>query len=377
MAIALCSSSAKDLDTTDAQDDRALKRARVTLFRDRRYHLHTVLLIESKARHDWQAWSQSMNCNRVVHTELLACQAKHDYDRFVELVHTARDPELTRDPKPQDAPTDAEYEANRSKNGDDSHDSGSNERRLMPVARECTTSDFLKCRPLNFKGTEGVRMFLKESDEVEKYVGGLPDMIQGSCAPKCTNCKTNGHLALDYRNQPPAANNQRALRANQRVLSERTSQGTSLQDLPKIEQTVNEQLEAEVLTRSSNSSKTSYRNLYKALVEAYESNKIILDTYGDTVTLKRRRDDDADKDEEPFTGPNQGSKRRIEEKEPESASAPKEKATKSAGKSTHRSNLNRRRQASLLHQRSQCRLPLRWKIPHIQSLKQVLMINQL
>nr|GEW74248.1 hypothetical protein [Tanacetum cinerariifolium] len=72
--------------------------------------------------------------------------------------------------------------------------------------------------------------------------------------------------------------------------------------LPKIEKTVNEQLEAEVLTRSSNSSKTSYavvanlsemelkkiliekmegdnsihrsdeqRNLYKALVEAYES----------------------------------------------------------------------------------------------------------
>nr|GFB93506.1 hypothetical protein [Tanacetum cinerariifolium] len=83
----------------------------------------------------------------------------------------------------------------------------------------------------------------------------------------------------------------------------------------KIEKTVNEQLEAEVLTRSSNSSKTSYavatelselelkkiliekiesnksihlsdeqRNLYKALVDAYECDKIILDTYGDTVT---------------------------------------------------------------------------------------------
>nr|GEX11718.1 hypothetical protein [Tanacetum cinerariifolium] len=45
------------------------------------------------------------------------------------------------------------------------------------------------------------------------------------------------------------------------------------------------------------------RNLYKALVEAYESDKIILDTYGETITLKRRRDDDADKDEEPSTGP--------------------------------------------------------------------------
>nr|GEV73421.1 hypothetical protein [Tanacetum cinerariifolium] len=135
--------------------------------------------------------------------------------------------------------------------------------------------------------------------------------------------------------------------------------------LPKIKQTVNEQLTAEVLTRSSNSSKTSYavatdlsemklkkiliekmegnksiyrsneqRNLYKALVEAYKSDKIILDTYRDTVTLKRRHDDDANKDEEPSIGSDPGSKRRREGREPESASALKEKATRSAGKST-------------------------------------------
>nr|GEW24849.1 hypothetical protein [Tanacetum cinerariifolium] len=134
--------------------------------------------------------------------------------------------------------------------------------------------------------------------------------------------------------------------------------------LPRIKQTVNEQLEAKVLTRSSNSSKTSYavvadlfemelkkiliekmegnksihrskeqRNLYKALVEAYESDKIILDTYRETVTLKRRHDDDADKDEEPSAGPDQGSKRRREGKEPESASAPTKTATRSAGRS--------------------------------------------
>nr|GEZ57632.1 hypothetical protein [Tanacetum cinerariifolium] len=77
--------------------------------------------------------------------------------------------------------------------------------------------------------------------------------------------------------------------------------------------------------------KNKLRNLYKALVEAYESDKIILDTYGDTVTLKRRRDDDAGKDEEPFDGSDRGSKRRREGKELESASAPKEKATRSAG----------------------------------------------
>nr|GEX86053.1 hypothetical protein [Tanacetum cinerariifolium] len=75
-------------------------------------------------------------------------------------------------------------------------------------------------------------------------------------------------------------------------------------------------------------------NLYKALVKAYESVKIILDTHGNTVTLKRRRDDDVDKDEETFVGSDRGSKRRRKGKEPESASSPKEKATKSAGKST-------------------------------------------
>nr|GFB26775.1 hypothetical protein [Tanacetum cinerariifolium] len=42
--------------------------------------------------------------------------------------------------------------------------------------------------------------------------------------------------------------------------------------------------------------------------------------YGETVTLKRRRDDDEDKDEEPSAGPDRGSKRRREDKEPVSAS---------------------------------------------------------
>ncbi|GKE05228.1 hypothetical protein Tco_1397246, partial [Tanacetum coccineum] len=134
--------------------------------------------------------------------------------------------------------------------------------------------------------------------------------------------------------------------------------------LQKIEKTVNEQLEVEVLTRSSNESKTSHavatnlselelkkilinkmesnksihrsdeqKNLYKALVDAYESNKVILDTYGESVSFKRRRDEE-DKDEEPSTGSNQGSKRRRAGKEPESTSALKEKTSKTTGKST-------------------------------------------
>ncbi|GKB21164.1 hypothetical protein Tco_0855087 [Tanacetum coccineum] len=62
-------------------------------------------------------------------------------------------------------------------------------------------------------------------------------------------------------------------------------------------------------------------------------NKLILDSFGDTVSFKRRRDDE-DKDEEPSTGSNRGSKRRRARKEPESTSAPKEKTSKTTGKST-------------------------------------------
>nr|GFA53990.1 hypothetical protein [Tanacetum cinerariifolium]GFA64184.1 hypothetical protein [Tanacetum cinerariifolium] len=98
--------------------------------------------------------------------------------------------------------------------------------------------------------------------------------------------------------------------------------------LPRIEQAVNEQLEAKVLTRSSHSSRTSYdvaadlseMELKKIHIKKLEGNK--------------RRDDDEDKDEEPSAGPDWGSKRRREGKETESASAPSESTTKSAGMST-------------------------------------------
>nr|GEY54410.1 hypothetical protein [Tanacetum cinerariifolium] len=86
--------------------------------------------------------------------------------------------------------------------------------------------------------------------------------------------------------------------------------------LPKIKQTVNEQLEAEVLTQSSNSSKTSYAiaadlsemELKKILIEKMEDNKSIQRSNEQRNLYKalRRRDDEADKDEEPFAGLNRG-----------------------------------------------------------------------
>nr|GEY26951.1 hypothetical protein [Tanacetum cinerariifolium] len=75
-------------------------------------------------------------------------------------------------------------------------------------------------------------------------------------------------------------------------------------------------------------------NLYKTLVDAYEADKTILDSYGEIVILKRRRDDDDDQDEGPSAGSDRRSKRRREGKEPESASAPLETVSRSAGSST-------------------------------------------
>nr|GEU85586.1 reverse transcriptase domain-containing protein [Tanacetum cinerariifolium] len=206
-----------------------------------------------------------------------------------------------------------EHDADRSRNGDNSNDLGTGGRRQVTTQRECTYTDFLKCQPMSFQGTEGVvkfafcrvqgsaltwwnthmrvvgqdvsyampwvtlkrtitykysprelalmcdRMFPEESAKVERYIGGLPDMIHGSvkaskpqsmqeaiefatemmdkkmlthakrdkkpfggtktlclkcnyhhdgtCAPKCTNCKKIGHLARDCKGWPAATNN--------------------------------------------------------------------------------------------------------------------------------------------------------------------------
>ncbi|GJY47592.1 hypothetical protein Tco_0436655 [Tanacetum coccineum] len=87
--------------------------------------------------------------------------------------------------------------------------------------------------------------------------------------------------------------------------------------LLRIKKTVNEQLKAEVLTRSSNKAKTSHA--VAANLSELELKKILIN--------------DHDEDEEPSTGSNRGSKRRRAGKEPKSTSAPKEKTSKSTGKS--------------------------------------------
>ncbi|GKE66671.1 putative reverse transcriptase domain-containing protein [Tanacetum coccineum] len=55
-----------------------------------------------------------------------------------------------------DALAEHEIQRNNNYNGDGSQGSGSGITRPVRPTRECTYTDFLKCQPMNFKGTEGV-----------------------------------------------------------------------------------------------------------------------------------------------------------------------------------------------------------------------------
>ncbi|GJR30835.1 hypothetical protein Tco_1107067 [Tanacetum coccineum] len=69
------------------------------------------------------------------------------------------------------------------RNGTDSHSSGTGVRGSERVARECTYQDFMKCKPLYFKGTEGVVELTQWFERMEtvfpimQLLGGKSDQI--------------------------------------------------------------------------------------------------------------------------------------------------------------------------------------------------------
>nr|GEU98109.1 putative reverse transcriptase domain-containing protein [Tanacetum cinerariifolium] len=140
-----------------------------------------------------------------------------------------------------------------------------------------------------------------------------------------------------------------------------------------IERSVTESLEADVLARSSSQLKLTYevaslleyeltkilldkieenkshlradykKKLYDALVESYNTNKDLFNTYGEVFTLKRSQDD-SDKDRDPSVGSDRQTKSRKSSKEAESSknSRSKEKkssrTSKDASQSQHKSS---------------------------------------
>ncbi|GKC57026.1 hypothetical protein Tco_1084624 [Tanacetum coccineum] len=110
--------------------------------------------------------------------------------------------------------------------------------------------------------------------------------------------------------------------------------------IPQIEKYVTESLGARVLkflidkmeTNKSINRSDVQKNLYNALVKAYNSDKDIITSYGDVVTLKRGRDDQ-DKDEDPSVGSDRGTKRRNSSKDVEPSKGSKSKESKSSSSS--------------------------------------------
>ncbi|GKA13023.1 putative reverse transcriptase domain-containing protein [Tanacetum coccineum] len=67
---------------------------------------------------------------------------------------------------------------NGNENGNGNHNE--NERDARPVVRECTYQDFMKCQPLNFKGTEGVIGLIRwfEKTKTVFYISNCPEKYQ-------------------------------------------------------------------------------------------------------------------------------------------------------------------------------------------------------
>ncbi|GKA08109.1 putative reverse transcriptase domain-containing protein [Tanacetum coccineum] len=110
---------------------------------------------------------------------------------------------------------------------DASQSLGEELRRPVQPARVCSYTDFMKCQPLNFKGTEGVvglglhymvemvhldvhsKFLADETEKVDKYISGLPDNIHGnvmSARPKTLDDAIE--LANERKSDDSSRNNQ-------------------------------------------------------------------------------------------------------------------------------------------------------------------------
>nr|GEY00083.1 putative reverse transcriptase domain-containing protein [Tanacetum cinerariifolium] len=159
-----------ELDTTimygimkDSQDDRSQLRGRVNLlYRDRPVHHRLAKMVPKRT-------TRSTPFITTPTTSVTNAQLHVMIDKGVTAALAARD-------------------ANR--NGDDSHTSGMG--RHVQVARECTCPNFLKCQPLNFKGTEGVvglsQWFEKMKNPLNVNTGANQ---RGSV---CFECGAQGHF---------------------------------------------------------------------------------------------------------------------------------------------------------------------------------------
>nr|GEW72467.1 reverse transcriptase domain-containing protein [Tanacetum cinerariifolium] len=239
----------------DAQDDRSLISDQLNMLRrDRRAHAHIARLIESKAKLSREAWTEieglraadhirqtqlveALTLLNTLQTQMAALQRRRGPVEVQHILRTTRSTPATTITTTTTPVTNAQLkalidqgvadalvarDADRSQNGKDNHDYRMGIRRQAPPAREYTYQDFMKGKPLYFKGTEGVFeltrwfkrietmfcirnctmkkqikfatctllkssltwMFPEESNKIERYIDGLPDMIHRSAENK-------------------------------------------------------------------------------------------------------------------------------------------------------------------------------------------------
>ncbi|GJU64097.1 reverse transcriptase domain-containing protein [Tanacetum coccineum] len=159
---------------------------------------------------------------------------------------------------------------NGNRNGNGNGNLNVNNGGVVPVTRECTYQDFVKCQPLNFKRTEGVvglrkwrrtvavdaayvitwkaliklmiEMVPKKEDQVERYIGGLPDNIQGyviaaeptklqdavRIANNLMGHKLKGYVVKNVKNKRRFDNNSRDNRGQQQPFKRQNVNGQNV-----------------------------------------------------------------------------------------------------------------------------------------------------
>nr|GEV61207.1 hypothetical protein [Tanacetum cinerariifolium] len=155
----------------EAQDDRALLRARVnTLFIDRPDHHRTTMLMDREAMYACEEWAYSEDRSLAIVSHVRTLEEQGYHVRLSMLL--------------------SERDADRSRNGDNSNDSGTCGRSKMTTPRECTYIDFLKCQPMSFQGTEGVVGLTRWLEKMESVFQFSNCTV--ACQVKFASCTLQG-----------------------------------------------------------------------------------------------------------------------------------------------------------------------------------------
>ncbi|GKA85260.1 hypothetical protein Tco_0806914 [Tanacetum coccineum] len=272
----------------DAQDDRSLLRAQVKLlYKDRPLHRRLTVMIEREARialgqraliselqsadHRRQgttdldgrvseaAWTRKSLLSIMGYSQLadcidlLFCLATQ-YRSFVQKMAPKRrttrlnpgaTPTPVTDTHTTTSVTNAQIQAminegvtaalaarDATRNGDDSHTSGTGARRPVQVARECTYPDFLKCQPLNFKGTEGVVGLTQWFEKMESVYSISNCTV--ACQVKFATCTLQGNARTWWNSHvkttTPEAAYAMPWKTLKKMMTDKTAQGAKLRN---------------------------------------------------------------------------------------------------------------------------------------------------